>query len=123
MENQLSHKKITLTLFGSVVFWAIVTDAWGYSDCIFRNNPHNIGTYIYAYLSRCIWVMPAIFLIIRHSDKLELNKRELYQPAKPDKSFMTAAAIALLSVIAGMLINHKGPWFNHEILLGFVLFK
>ena len=115
--------KIILTLFRSVVFWAIVTDAWGYLDYIFRNDPLNIGTCIYACLSRCIWVIPAILLIIRHSDKLGLHKHELYQHAKVGKPLMIVMAISLFSVMVGMLINHKGIWFNSEIFLGLVLAK
>lgn len=123
VEKQLNCKKIILTLLGFVVFWAIVTDAWGYSDYIFRNDPHNIGSYVYGYLSRCIWVIPAILLIIRYSDKLGLHKHELYQHAKLDKPLMIVTAISVFSVMVGMLIKHKGIWFNSEIFLGFVLSK
>lgn len=123
MEKANSCNKIIFTLFGFVVFWAIVTDAWGYSDYIFRNNPHNIGTYIYGYISRCIWVIPALLLIIIHSDKLKLHKHELYQHAKFDKPLMIVIAISFVYVVIGMLINHKGLWFNSEIFLGLVLVK
>ena len=45
MEKHLTCKKIIFTLLGFVMFWAVVTDAWGYSDWIFRNVPNNNGTY------------------------------------------------------------------------------
>ena len=69
-----------------IIFWTIVTDAWGYSGYIFRNDSYSLGTYIYACFSRCIWVIPAILLIIRHSDKLEIHKHELYQPPRFDNA-------------------------------------
>ncbi|MBQ8133724.1 MAG: CPBP family intramembrane metalloprotease, partial [Clostridia bacterium] len=123
MERTNSCKKIIFTLFGFVVFWAIVTDAWGYSAYIFRNDPYNMGTYIYGYLSRCIWVIPAILLIIRHSDKLELHKHELYQHIKFDKPLIIAIVLSFVYVVIGMLINHKSIWFNSENFLGLVFAK
>lgn len=122
MEKQLSFKKIIFTLLGFVIFWAAVTDAWGYSDWIFRNDFHNIGKYIYGYFSRCIWVIPAILLIIKYNDQLSFKKTELYRHPKIDKSLMIVLVISLGYVAVGMLINYKGFWFNNENILGiFVL--
>lgn len=123
MEKINSCKKIIFTLLGFIVLWTIVTDAWGYSNYIFQNAPHNVGAYIYGYLSRCIWVIPAILLIIRHSDKLKLHKDELYQHAKFDKQLMIVISLSFVYVVAGMLINHKGFWLNRDVILGLVLAK
>lgn len=49
VDKKLNAKKIILTLISFIVFWAMITDAWGYSNFIFNNN---IGTYIYGYISR-----------------------------------------------------------------------
>lgn len=122
-EKQLSCKKIIFTLLGFVVFWTIVTDAWGYSDWICRNDPYSIGRYIYGYFSRCIWVLPAILLIIKYSKQLRIQKYELYEHLKFDKSLMIVVAISLGYVFVGMLINHKGTWFNSENILGLVVVK
>lgn len=54
MEKELDLKRIILTLIGFIVFWTIITNAWGYSAYLFKNDPYNIGTYIYGYISRCI---------------------------------------------------------------------
>lgn len=123
MDKQLSCKNIIFTLFGFVIFWAILTDAWGYSDYIFTNNSHNMGTYIYGYFSRCIWVIPAILLIMKHNEKLAIHKHELYQKPKFDKSLMIVIIISLGYVAIGMLVNHKGFWFNGELCLAFVIVK
>ena len=123
MEKLNSCKKIIYTLLGFIVLWTIVTDAWGYSNYFFRNVPHNAGTYIYGYLSRCIWVIPAILLVIRHSYKLKLQKDELYQHPKFDKQLMIVASLSFADAVVGMLINHKGFWFNRDVVLGLVLAK
>lgn len=123
MEKQLGFKSIVFTLLGFVIFWAILTDAWGYSDYIFTNDSHRIGTYIYGYFSRCIWVIPALLLIMKHNDKLALHKCELYQKPKFDKALMIVIIISLIYVAIGMLANHKGFWFNTELCLTFVIVK
>lgn len=123
MEKQLSCKKIVFTLLGFVLFWAVVTDAWGYSDWIFGNVSRDAGKYIYGYLSRLIWVTPAVLLIIRYSSQLKIQRSELYNPPKFDKPLMIALAISLGYVIATMLITHKGFWFNTESFSGFVIAK
>ncbi len=121
--KQISCKKIIFTLLGFIVFWSVITDAWGYSDWIFGNSPHIIGTYIYGYFSRCLWVLPAIFLIIKYSNQLEVEKSKLYKHLTCDKPLMIVVVISLGYVVAGMLINHKGFWFNSEIILGLVIIK
>ena len=62
---------ILLTLFGFVLLWAVVTDAWGYSS----NLAFNYGKQVYALLCRLFWVFPAICLIKRHSDSLSIGKK------------------------------------------------
>lgn len=123
MEKQLSCKKIIFTLLGFIVFWAVITDAWGYSDWIFGNNLQNIRKYIYGYFSRCIWVVPAILLITRYSNQLEFQKSELFKHLRLDKSLMIVLAISLGYVVVGMLINHKGVWLNRENILSLVVVK
>ncbi len=61
MEREISSKKIVFSLILFIVFWTIITDAWGYSDFIFKNSTNNIGVYIYGYVSRMLWVIPAVF--------------------------------------------------------------
>lgn len=47
----------------------------------------------------------------------------IYEHLKFDKSLMIVVAISLGYVFAGMLINHKGTWFNSENILGLVVVK
>ncbi len=121
MKKELSIKKIILTLIAFITLWAIITNAWGYSDYIFKDN--NTGTYIYGYISRVIWVLPAIFLIINYSDKLKYNKKQLFSWPKFNKSLNLVLLISLTYVMIGMLLNHKGFWFNSEVILSLVFIK
>lgn len=123
VKKQLSCIRIVFTLLGFVIFWTVLTDAWGYSDRMFGNNFHNIGTYIYGYFSRCIWVIPAILLIIKYNNQLKFPKCELYKSLKFYKLLIIVVAISLGYVVIGMLINHKGFWFNSQNILGLVIVK
>ncbi len=122
MSKELNAKKIILTLIGFIIFWSIITDAWGYSNYIFKNNV-SIGTYIYSYISRIIWILPAIFLIIRNNDKLKFKKNELFSRPIFNKSLILTIIISLVYIITMMIINHKGFWFNSEIILWLVVIK
>lgn len=95
-----------------------MTDAWGYSDCCF---PFDNGDYLYAYLSRLIWILPAIYLMIRYDKNWYLNKR-FVQPCF-NKSSIIVLMISSLYVIGVMLINHKGFWFNRDINLPLEVIK
>lgn len=119
MNNQLSLRKILLSLVGFVFLWAIVTDAWGYSDYCF---PFDNGDYLYAYLSRLIWVLPAIYLMIRYGKNWYLNRKRFVQPCF-NKSLIIVLIISSLYVIGVMLINHKGFWFNRDVNLPLEVLK
>lgn len=120
MEKELDLKKIVLTFIGFIVFWAIITDAWGYSNYFFYNN---IGTYIYGYISRFIWVIPAILLIFKYNNNLKYDKKELFSRPKFNKSLIFVITISLIYIAIGMLINHKGLWFNSKIVLSLTIIK
>lgn len=78
MKKEINSKFIVLTLIGFIILWSIITNAWAYSDYIFLNELSNISSYLYGYISRFIWVIPAIFLIIRYSNNLKFNKNSLF---------------------------------------------
>jgi len=123
MKKELNSKYIILTLFGFILLWAIITDAWGYSNTIFNNNSVAIGSYLYGYISRFIWVLPAIFLIIKQNNKLKFKKNELFFRPIFNKSLILTIIISLVYIFIMMIINHKGFWFNSEIILWLVIIK
>lgn len=123
MSRRPSVKKIILTLFGFIVFWAVITDAWGYSDRIFKNAPYNTGADIYGCVIRLIWVIPAILLIIKYGDKLMIHKKVLFLKPQCNKSLLLVITASLVYIIAGMLISHGGFWFNSGINPGLAFVK
>jgi len=123
MKKELTSKYIILTLLGFIILWTFVTDAWGYSNYIFKNDFSNIGSYLYGYISRFIWVVPAIFLIIRYNNKLKFRKNELFSQPIFNKSLILTLTILLLYIVIMMIVNHKGFWFNNDIILWLVVIK
>ncbi|MGN1408787.1 MAG: CPBP family intramembrane glutamic endopeptidase [Eubacteriales bacterium] len=120
MEKRLSLHKIIISLIASVLLWAVVTDAWGYSQHLFY---FSFGNYIYAYLSRLIWVLPTALLIFRYSNSLYFNSRQLFSRPCFDKPLAIVLAASLTYVVAEMLVIHGGFWFNKEVNLPLELIK
>lgn len=92
---------------------AVFNTFYFYSKFIFNNNA---GTYIYGYISIFIWMLPAIFLIIRYNNKLKFKKDKLFSRLVLNKSLIITITISLVYIIIMMIINHKGFWFNNEII-------
>lgn len=120
MHKQLTLRRILLSLVGFVILWAIVTDAWGYSDSYFQFNG---GNYVYSYLSRLVWGLPAVYLVIRYSDSLCINKKDLFSLPRFNKSLIVVLIVSAIYVICVMLVNHKGFWLNKNINLPFEIMK
>ncbi len=123
MKKELTSKYIILTLLGFIILWAFVTDAWGYSNYIFKNDFSNIGSYLYGYISRFIWVLPAILLIIRYNNKLKFKKNELLSRPVFNKSLVLTIIISLVYIFIMMIVSHKDFWFNNDIILWLVVIK
>ena len=102
---------ILLSLFCFVILWAVVTDAWGYSSHI----PGSYGKYIYAIISRLIWVAPAIGLIIHYNKELGFEKNKLFSRPILNKSLSIVLIVSAAISLIGMLVTHGGFWINHEI--------
>lgn len=114
-EVKMKIKKIHLTMLLSVVLWAIVTDAWNYSALLIGSMPDDWNRYIYGYFSRLIWAVPFMILIIRYSDQLFVNSRELFLHKIHWKSFLGFFFAITAYALAGMLINHGGFWLNPDL--------
>lgn len=102
---------ILLSLFGFVVLWAIVTDAWGHSS----HFGINYGNYIYAYLSRIVWVAPALWLISRHSASLSISRKALFSRPVWDRHLVIVLTVSLIVPLAGMIVTHGGFWLNPTV--------
>lgn len=119
MTKNSTLRKTVLSLIGFVFLWAVVTDAWEYSEHFcFR-----YGTYVYGTLSRVIWVLPAVYLILRHSDSLRFSKKDLF--SRPVWNWPLAIVLtgSLLFVLVSMLVNHHGFWINPDVVIPLEIIK
>ncbi len=110
---------ILLSLFGFVLLWAIVTDAWGYSSHL----AISCGSYIYAYFSRAVWVAPAIWLIFRHSAVLHFNGRLAFSRPVWNKQLIIVLVVSLIISFAGMIVTHGGFWLNPSVVIPLEIIK
>ena len=110
-KKEPTFQSVFLSLLGFVLLWAIVTDAWGYSSLLSINS----SNYLYAFLSRLIWVTPALWLIFRHSAFLSFGKNALFSRPVWNRSFAIALAVSLIVPFAGMFAAHGGFWFNSQV--------
>ena len=105
------------------MYWAIITDAWGYSDFIFKNNAYNIGKYIYGYVTRILWVIPAILLIVKHGENLSIDRIKLFSSPKINKSLISVLVLSIGYVFVSMILVHKGFFLNRNDILFLVIIK
>ncbi len=118
--EKLSLQKILLSLVGFIVLWTVVTDAWSYSNYFFDFSN---GSYIYGYISRLIWVLPAILLIVKYNDYLKYSKKELFSRPYFDKSLIIVLGISSVIVFITMFVNHRSFWFNDEVDFVLIIIK
>ncbi len=102
---------ILLSLFGFVLLWAVVSDAWGYSARL----PFGQGAYVWAYLSRLVWAAPAIWLIARHGASLRFGKGELFSRPVWNRPLIVVLAASAVYVLGAMLATHGGFWLNPSV--------
>ena len=119
MNKFISKNKIILSLIDFVVLWTLVTDAWGYSD----HFNINYGKYIYAYLSRLIWVLPAVLLIVKYSNSLYFSSRQCFSWLRFQKPLKIVMIVSLIYTLIMMFIYHRGFWFNKEVNLPLEILK
>lgn len=120
--EDISVIKVILSSVGLILFWSILTDAWGYSEILFGDMPANFGDYLYGYISRLIWVIPSFILIIHFNKKLFWNKQELFPPPKFNKSLLIVLIGSLFYCIMGMFLIFGGLHLNkNENLLLLVI--
>jgi membrane protease YdiL (CAAX protease family) len=114
-KSKFSVKYIILSLIGFIVLWAVVTDAWGYSSYIFPNDTNGWGKYIYAYISRFIWIIPTVLLLWRYGKKLTYDTKALFSRPKINRSLLIVICGSVVYCIIMMFATHKGIWFNSDV--------
>ena len=117
----LNIKKVHISLFCSVILWAVVTDAWGYSSVLFGNMYNNWGEYLYGLVSRGIWSIPFIVLIIKCADNIPANFKGLFSLKWHWKSVIIALSAITVYILVGMFVNHGGFWVNQDVRISQIL--
>lgn len=103
-------------LIVSVLLWAAVSDAWGYSRHLLASLPNDWNWYIYGYISRLIWVMPFILVIVRGKYKGAVSPKEIFGFHFHWKSFLMVLASSTIYVLCGMLFIHGSLWINPDFV-------
>ncbi|WRS27673.1 CPBP family intramembrane glutamic endopeptidase [Oscillospiraceae bacterium MB08-C2-2] len=112
--RKLSLLKVLLSLVGFLFLWAIVTDAWGYSELLFHAEKGTWEKYIFNLVNRLIWAIPAIVLLRLYKEDLPTKWNELFLNKPHKRPFIIAAAVIILYCFAGMLFSHGGIWLNPQ---------
>ena len=112
LEQKITARDVILSLLGFIALWTVVADAWGYSSYLFSSDH---GVYYYGYISRFVWVMPAVLLIGIKDDYLALPKKELLSRPQFNRQFVSVLSIILLYSLISMFIIHKGLWINQDV--------
>ena len=118
-KENLTQQAILLSLFGFVILWAIVTDAWGYSSHI----TIRYGNYVYACFSRLIWVAPAVWLIIQHSASLGISGKTLFSQPVWNKPLAIVLFGSLAVSCVGMFVAHGGLWLKTTVNIPLEILK
>lgn len=112
------QKQTCLAVFsmaGFVVLWAAVTDAWNYSGLLFPALPG--GKYLYACLSRGVWMLPVFFLLRRFEGHLFWNRACLFSKPTADPLFLLFLALTASYGLALMWWNYRAWHVTDEPLL------
>jgi len=119
-ESEIMTKNNKMLVYGlltiSVLFWAVLSDAWGYSEHLLIALPNNWNRYIYGYISRLIWVMPFLFLLVRDKPKGEISSKQILGFHFHWKSFFMVLALSTIYVLCRMFFIHGGWWINPNII-------
>ncbi len=107
----------------SVLFWAVITDAWGYSEHFLTSLPNDWNRYIYGYISRMVWSMPFLVLVVKETRKNAIPPKQVFGFHFHRKSFLAALALSTGFVLCGMYLTHGGWWTNPNIIFSQELSK
>lgn len=74
----------------SVLFWAVLSDTWGYSERFFSGLSKDWNPYLYAYISRLIWVLPFLLLVLKEKKRGYPAKAAIRISFSPEILFCSA---------------------------------
>lgn len=104
-----------LSMAGLIFLWAMVTDAWNYSAFLAHLLP--IGPYLYGYLSRIIWMLPAFLLIRRFHKDLCWSRKQLFSNPKAEPVFVVFMVLTTIYALVRMAQRDSSWHITGETLL------
>ncbi|MCM1399830.1 MAG: CPBP family intramembrane metalloprotease [Clostridium sp.] len=118
MKNRMKDNKwhVYMFLAMSVLFWAVVSDAWGYSEHFLTKLPNDWNRYIYGYISRLVWGMPFLFILYKRKQEQVIPLKQLFGFHFHWNSFLLVFAISTICVLIKMFFMHGGFWINPSII-------
>lgn len=112
-----SERRLAIfSLLGSIVLWAVLTDAWGHSARIFPEQLGKTGRYQYGYLSRILWMSPALLLIFRYDECLFWNRKRLFSRPRAEPVFVIFLALTTVYALAAMAVKYRSWHITDEDL-------
>lgn len=117
---QQSLRNTIFSLFGFVLFWVLLTDAWGYSERLLPIFHNGWNQYLYGYFSRIIWVLPALGFMVHYGDH---KLKTIFSKPKLNRSLTLFLLFMLIYCICAMFIIHHGIWINPSVSLLGILIK
>lgn len=117
MNSKKQNLLAVLSMFGFIVLWAIITDAWNYSAILFPVHILSVCKYLYGYLSRIIWMFPAFILIRRFDRNLYWSRKQLFSKPKAEPVFMVFLVLTTIYALTAMAIRYNSWHVTSENLL------
>ena len=106
-----------LSLTGFIILWMLITDAWDHSALLFPVQLLPIRKYLYGYLSRIIWMIPALILIRRFDKNLYWSRTQIFSKPKAEPVFAVFMVLTTVYALTLMVINYHAWHVTSENLL------
>lgn len=117
MNSKKQNLLAVLSMIGFIVLWAIVTDAWNYSAILSPVHIPNLCKYLYGYLSRIVWMLPAFILIRRFDKNLFWSRKQLFSKPKAEPVFVIFMVLTTIYALTSMVINYNSWHIMSDSLL------
>lgn len=84
----LSIGKVMISLIMFILLWTIVTNAWNYTGLFFGAQKGSPINYIYDFISRFVWVLPAMILLRYYANDIPITWKQLFTNKPHMKPFI-----------------------------------
>lgn len=113
-KRNLTLAKVIVSLVLTVLLWAVVTDAWGYSKFFLNFPGYSWTKNLYDLFSRFIWAVPAIVLLLIYANNVPTTLKQLFTNKPNIKPLLISVAVIVIYNLGAMFVNHGGLWINPQ---------